>query len=487
MKKKNPLNRLFLKIISLLICFFPACQTRPFEPRPPEKVIGLESIKIDSLSSRYIELVSKIHPSSLLCGTLEENGPLELNLDPTFIKNAEKEAEILLHEAISVPDSSLTKRKRIEKEYLLTRLKILLVELKKLNIFSRDPGVYLDELEASIAISLSSQTPVQKAERLITLFDSFPKVLNSSIKNLKYCPKPFILNAMQRANSLEKRLAKEFEFEKYIDKNLKNELFTAKKRAQKALNEFASALEKNRDKYTQGPISWGEEALKTILTLEGIFFTPSFLRIKLKEEMDQLKQNLVNKRHSNSVKTPYLGYKQSKPISLLNNIINASWKQLEKTKNKLKNSKFKIARIVPSKLFVNGWITYQNELINENYAFSDLEYKFKKIRFEDCIKAYVALSIHTDFMTLQKAAIVLEKNLNLTPKEAEILAIEIARKPLDYLGYLGMKLIREKRFEFRKTTPEIFTQEFFEDSLFEMGGLSFQIIDKELLKFFASQ
>ncbi len=524
-----------------------SCETRPARTLPPEKVVGLEPIKLENLCSRYLDLVSRIHPSHLLAGSMERDFPFSLEVGKRDLEASENECMLILDQALEIPDASLTEPQRIERKFLCSKLKSLLIEFQGIQPFSRDPGVYLDELEAGIVLYLQAGKGPQEVEGLVSWLNGFRKALAVAFENLGFCPEVFISQAMERARALSACLEEGRLTEGLCSGSLAKDLDRAVERACNALKWYADELAARKRELSPGPFTWGEETLTAMLREEGIYSPPPLLMEKLGKDMSRLERDVRRSLHADSLGTawrrletmkykgkiyapasagnardfcvkegifirgnargrPWKGLLASKYIidgdifagdradrghgssewERMLRIARDSWPGFSAFKSKLELSGSVLARSCPSPLFVHGWLSYSEDLVAERNLFTPLEAARGMRRLKECVLAYIAIGIHTGKITLGQAVSLIERKCLADKKEAKDLAVRTARTPLSFLGYLGMKLIRELRFEFKKAHEKAYSLAFFHEALFSTGPVSFALLDNVFSRAFGS-
>jgi len=535
--------RLLIPALAGLV--LPACETRIPAPPPPERFSGLERLELERVENRYLDLLWSLHPSlALWAGAPGREAP-RLRATRPEIFAARREARNLLDQALAVRSDGLPPSARRDQKVLAGDLRGLLVELEKVEPWARDPGYYLDEIQALLALADNLYSnPTSRGEALRLQLLSIPRLLPETEENLRFCPPPFLDAAARRARSLSALLRSGRAFPRGMEAGLARELKAAAEKAGLALEAWAVRLEQRKKEKPGGSFVLGEDTLAALLReREGIFTPPREWIPDLKAREKTLASSLARRlgeppsaaalealaakalpppreEEALSVGPPWARRRCGKegllpaalpthevpplrppfpaaldlpvwpPLEgdpsrisarLLLDLARATWPGLQALRSWLAGNASPLRRAAPSPLFCRGWLSYAEDLWAEKSPHEEVRTLRAWRRLVECVQARAALELHAGELTLSQAEALLRDRAFLPSARAEELALELARVPLRHLGFLGLQAIDELRSACRTREGRAFAAGVFHGKLLSCGALPAGALEAELL------
>ncbi len=519
------------------------CETRLPTPPAPERFSGLEKLELQRVGDRYLHLAWSLHPSLALWVGGTGAGVPRLKASREEIFAARREARNLLDQDLAIRSSGLPPSARQDQKILAGLLRGLLVELEKVEPWARDPGYYLDEIQACLVLAGAPLDPTERGEAWRLQLLAIPNILRDSEENLRFCPPLFLDEAARRARSLSRTLRSGRLFPEGMEKGLRRELQAAAERAGLALEAWAVRLEKRKTEKPGGSFVLGEDTLAALLReREGIYTPPSELVQDLKTREKALSSRLARllgdepspgvlaalagkalplsqgkdrpllspswarefcrkkgilpgplpRPRSRPLSSPLLedlgipSWPFATPVSppsprLLLRLARATWPGLRALQARLERNASPLRRKAPSVLFCRGWLSYAENLWAEKDPHPQVRVLQAWRRLVECVQARAALELHTGNSTLSQAGALLRGKAFLPGKEAEKRALELARVPLRYLGYLGFLSIGELRRSCRAWEGKRFLAGAFNGKVLSCGALPASAMEAEIL------
>ncbi|HHI68816.1 MAG TPA: hypothetical protein ENJ97_05770, partial [Planctomycetes bacterium] len=270
------------------------CETRLPAPPSPERFSGLEKLELERVGNRYLHLAWSLHPSLALWTGGTGTGVPRLKASREEIFAARREARNLLDQDLAIRSAGLPPSARQDQKVLAGLLRGLLVELEKVEPWSRDPGYYLDEIQACLALAGVLPDPTEQGETWRLQLLAIPNILRDSEENLRFCPPSFLDDAARRARNLSRTLRSGRLFPEGMEAGLRRELRDGAERAGLALEAWAVRLEKRKAEKPGGSFVLGEDTLAALLReREGIYTPPSELVQDLKIREKALSSRLA--------------------------------------------------------------------------------------------------------------------------------------------------------------------------------------------------
>ncbi len=540
--------RLFLRVLLLGGLLFagtvlPGCTTRLSAPPAPEHYSGLEKLELERVGDRYLHLAWSLHPSLAVWVGGTGTGVPRLKASREEIFAARKEARNLLDQVLAIRSAGLPPSGRRDQKILAGFLRGLLVELEKVEPWARDPGYYLDEIQACLALAGAPPDPTEQGETWRLQLLAIPHILVDSLDNLRFCPPLFLDQAARRARDLSKALRSGRLYPAEMEKGLAGEVRAAGERAGLALEAWAIRLEKRKIQKPGGSFVLGEDTLAALLReREGIYTPPSELAQDLRSRQKVLTARLAqalgdepSPRLLLSVARKPLspGKKgeiqdlspsgalafcrakgifpgapplpRSRPLAspllkdlaipvwippssaspptpdLLLKLARATWPGLRALQAWLGQNDSPLRRKAPSLLFCRGWLSYAEDL----WAAKDPHPEVRILRawrtLAECVQARAALDLHMGNLTLSQAEELLRGAAFLPRNLARDRALELARVPLRYLAYLGLQSIGELRRSCRTREGRNFLAGAFNGKVLSCGALPASAMEVEIL------
>ncbi len=537
----NP-ARLLLPALALLCA--PGCETRLPTPPPPENFSGLERLELERVTSRYLDLAWSLHPSLALWTGGTGTGVPRLKAGRQEILAARREARNLLDQCLAVRSGGLPSSARLDQKVLAGLLRGLLVELEKVEPWSRDPGYYLDEIQACLALARALPDPSDQGESLRLQLLALPGILRDSEENLRFCPPAFMEMAARRARELSRFLGRGRLFPEGLEKSLAGEIRSAAEKARLALEAWAVRLEEKKSREPGGSYVLGEDTLAALLReKEGIYTPPAELARDLDSQARTLSARLekalgdtptVSALHALAEKAldragapppvelspkgarafckeqgifkgtlpatgPPLGFpslveslglpawppgegasSQATPALLLD-LARATWPGFLALRGRLEENPSILRKKAPSLLFCLGWLSYAETLWAEKDPHPPTRTVETWHRLAECLQARAALGLHMGDLTTSQAARLLEEKAFLTEEEARKAVMELARAPLRHFGYIGLQSILDLRSSCRTREGRAFLAGAFHGKLLSCGALPAGAMEAELL------
>ncbi len=237
---------------------------------------------IDSLANEFIEILWEFRPvSATLIGNHKYDDRLSHHSQERITDLVEKYQEILTKIEVISPDN-LTIGAQIDRELLISNLKMEIFQLKQLKYWQKNPTIYVDECVQGIySLLLRDFAPISIRVKNVALrLAEIPRVINEAMQNIKDPPKTFTITAIEELRTGEKFIDQSAkELSKQIPE-LRKALMINAKQAIKAMAGYRKELQKLLPKLKDN-FAIGKENFDYILKIDHFlaFDSDSLLRL----------------------------------------------------------------------------------------------------------------------------------------------------------------------------------------------------------------